>query len=64
MEPKWCNVGYAELSTTKHTIRIKIEPKLLENCQYNGYFYIGVNDIEKVLKRRKKQAMVYVWNEK
>jgi len=62
MEPKWRNVGYAELSTTKHTIRIKIE--LLENCKYNGYFYIGVNDIEKVLKRRKKQAMVYVWNEK
>ena len=56
--PKWRNVGYAEFSKSKRSIRIWISRKFRAD-----YCYVGVESLKRLLEGRKKTVSVYVLEE-
>jgi len=58
--PKWRNVGYAEFSSTRKSIRLKISPKY---SVFSECYYIGVESLRKLLDGRKKSATIYLIEE-
>ena len=52
---KWRNVGYAEFSKSKKSVRIWISKKFKAD-----YFYIGVESLRKLLDGKRKHVSVYV----
>jgi len=53
--PKWCIVGYAEISTSGKSIRIRIMPNY--NLQR---IYLGIEDLKGLLSGRKKIIQIYI----
>ena len=57
--PKWRNVGYAEFSKSKKSVRIWISRKFKAE-----YCYIGVESLKRLLEGRKKRASIYIFEGK
>lgn len=55
------NVGTAELSSTKRSVRFKITPVY---SVLDEYYYVGIKALEDLLNKRKKTATIYVRREK
>ena len=53
--PKWRNVGYAEFSKSKRSVRIWISEKFKAE-----YCYIGVQALRNLLDGKRKHVSVYV----
>ncbi|MCD6241472.1 hypothetical protein J7K27_08200 [Candidatus Bathyarchaeota archaeon] len=56
--PKWRNVGYAEFSKSKKSVRIWISEKFKAE-----YCYIGVQALRNLLDGRKKKVSIYILGE-
>ena len=53
--PKWRNVGFAEFSKSKRSVRIWLSEKFKAE-----YCYIGVQALKKLLDGKKNRVSIYV----